>query len=285
MRKYEKKVVYILFAIIISQVLCYYLLDSLFEKLNLISFIFLRISIAIGVYAIITIIFRKKILKKDIDVLFVAYVILIINITFFKEPYILENIYYNLNIFDLIKHMDSISSLIMAIGNIGAYIPIGVYIIHRFGDKSKIKYKYMIVFFTYILIIEFIQCVFRFGAFDVNDIILNSLGFYIGINFNIDNIKMKNLKEILKDNMAPIMVFFNICIFFMLIYSVNSDSSQFFIIYIFTGILNRKAMDNCKKSCDRIIIMSSLILSGIIFLFYSNYIYDMRIKEIMNEIE
>lgn len=240
---YGKRFIKILMAIIISQILCYYLIDSIFIRLSLISsntgLILFRISAAISLYSLINIIFRKNIIKRDIDILAIAYCILVINITLFKEFGNLSIRCYSIDFFDLLESMASINSLVMAIGNIGAYIPIGAYIIYRFKDKSKIKY--IIPFAIYIVMIELIQYIFKLGIFDINDIILNLIGFCIGINFSINDIKLKN---ILIDNIVPIMVFLNICILFIMIYSVNSDSSQNFILFIFTGMLNKKAMDS-----------------------------------------
>ncbi|WWU65280.1 VanZ family protein [Clostridium baratii] len=286
MQKYRNKIIYSLFAVIISQIICYYFLDQLFNSLCLlssnVSLILLRVSVAISLYSFINILFRRRVLKKDIDILFLAYTILVINITVFKEYGLLDLGYYNLNIFDLIRDMGSINSVVMAIGNIGAYIPIGVYIIHRFKHSNRVNS--IIAFIIYIFIGEIVQYIFKLGAFDINDIILNTMGFYLGISCKIDNINIKNFKEALKNNMSPMMVFFNMCIFFIMIYSVNSNSYQFFIIYIFTGILNRKAIDKCEKSFDRIVITISIIISVVLFMAYSSYVYNIRIKEIASNI-
>ncbi|MDU5742388.1 MAG: VanZ family protein, partial [Clostridium sp.] len=67
---------------------------------------------------------------------------------------------------------------LLIIGNVFAYVPIGIYIKYVSRIKNIKLYCYFIL---YCLIIESIQYIFKLGSFDINDIIMNSAGFIIGV--------------------------------------------------------------------------------------------------------
>jgi glycopeptide antibiotics resistance protein len=69
-------------------------------------------------------------------------------------------------------------ALLLAVTNTLLYVPLGIYI--RFKVKIS-NFKLFIGFLLYILLIEVIQNVSHRGIFDINDIILNTLGFFIGV--------------------------------------------------------------------------------------------------------
>jgi len=64
-------------------------------------------------------------------------------------------------------------------GNILMFVPAGIYIILH--NKSKAMIKNLLVIFIISLTIEIIQYIFALGAFDIDDIILNVIGGFIGL--------------------------------------------------------------------------------------------------------
>ena len=97
----------------------------------------------------------------------------------------------NLNLLEVFKVIKSSSNgLILLVGNICMYIPIGIYIEYRFfNKKNTLKIG---LFLIYIFLIELIQHIFKKGVFDIDDIILNLIGFLIGV-FLVKGIKkLKN---------------------------------------------------------------------------------------------
>jgi glycopeptide antibiotics resistance protein len=90
---------------------------------------------------------------------------------------------YNLKPFSTIEHFidfDKFNTrtwVINLIGNIGVFIPFGVLIPMTF----KMKYtKSLVIFLVGIFILEFSQLISRRGSFDVDDFILNTIGFTFG---------------------------------------------------------------------------------------------------------
>mgnify|MGYP001119260580 CR=1 FL=1 len=66
-------------------------------------------------------------------------------------------------------------------GNIIIFFPLGFFVSYRFSKKVL---KPMIICMLTILFIECIQLIFKIGFFDVDDILLNSIGCLFGIYFN-----------------------------------------------------------------------------------------------------
>ena len=64
-------------------------------------------------------------------------------------------------------------------GNIVIFIPFGILLPMGYGKMRKF-YRTLLVGLLYIFFIELIQFVCMLGAFDVDDIILNSLGVFMG---------------------------------------------------------------------------------------------------------
>lgn len=94
---------------------------------------------------------------------------------------------YNLDIF-----------LYNILGNIIVFIPLGL-LISCILRRKKNAIIVMIISLVFILCAETMQLVLRVGVFDVDDIILNLLGSYIGyIGFNW--IKKYNTETEVKDN-------------------------------------------------------------------------------------
>lgn len=66
------------------------------------------------------------------------------------------------------------------LGNIGVFVPFGILL--PFALRGKLI-KSFSVFLVSLIILELLQLITRRGCFDVDDIILNSLGFLIGYAF------------------------------------------------------------------------------------------------------
>jgi len=130
---------------------------------------------------------RKEIGKSLAGSALVIYFLLLIYWMFFgfsRTPG--DNYMYNLIPFATIKnyvtyfdHFNFTTWIINILGNIGVFVP--------FGLLLPIYYRQMQNFFTFtflfligITILETIQVTTRRGSFDVDDVILNSIGALIG---------------------------------------------------------------------------------------------------------
>ena len=192
LKKIISNVALIFICILISYMSCYKFLDKVILSISMSSNIFVaaRIILALALFIFIKFIINKKVNSKYIDLLFCLYFILILMLTLFKN----DNGWtgnINLNLLEVFKDIKSSSNgLILLVGNICMYIPIGIYIEYRFfNKKSTLKIG---LFLIYIFLIELIQHIFKKGVFDIDDIILNSIGFLIGV-FLVKGIKkLKN---------------------------------------------------------------------------------------------
>lgn len=192
LKKIISNVALIFICILISYMSCYKFLDNVILSISMSSNIFVatRIILALALFIFIKFIINKKVNSKYIDLLFCLYFILILMLTLFKN----DNGWtgnINLNPLEVFKDIKSSSNgLILLVGNICMYIPIGIYIEYRFfNKKSTLKIG---LFLIYIFLIELIQHIFKKGVFDIDDIILNLIGFLIGV-FLVKGIKkLKN---------------------------------------------------------------------------------------------
>lgn len=90
---------------------------------------------------------------------------------------------YNLELFATIKHFFNFSRLntyvwvINLVGNIGVFIPFGflIPIIYK-----PYYFKGLSIFLIGVTFLEVLQLITRRGSFDVDDFILNALGFTLG---------------------------------------------------------------------------------------------------------
>jgi glycopeptide antibiotics resistance protein len=68
-------------------------------------------------------------------------------------------------------------TLLLLIGNIFAYFPLGIYIKYKTNIRTI---KLLSFFLPYIILIEILQYNFKCGICDINDIIFNTSGFLLG---------------------------------------------------------------------------------------------------------
>lgn len=184
MNRIKKIVINILlfiFCFFISAILCMNIFDDIFMRISFssIGFIAERLFLAAILYMIIKSIFAKKLGTKQLNLVFFSYVLIVMSLTLFKSRDLTVWNGYNLNPIDILNDLHSRSGLIMTIGNLLVYIPIGLYLKTTFKNKS---YKFFIIIFIfYSTSIEVLQYIFKLGIFDINDIILNTIGFCFGI--------------------------------------------------------------------------------------------------------
>lgn len=123
-------------------------------------------------------------------VLFISYLVLLVYFLFFAESMgrtqTQDDYSYNLELFKEIKrfyvyrHQIGLGAFVLNVfGNVAAFIPCGFFlpIISR---RSKKWYNTVLISFLFSLMVELIQLVSKVGSFDVDDLLLNTLGGVIG---------------------------------------------------------------------------------------------------------
>lgn len=173
MRNITFKVLYGIISILIAQFLCYFLIDDIFVNFatSILTFVSLRLVLAITVYISINWVMDKVICKLEKDILFFSYILLSVSISLLRFNLDM-NRYPNFNVINIINY-----SKTTIFFNIFFYIPFGVYFSNRINISKLYKF---IIFLSYILVIEISQHFLNVGFFDINDVILNCLGFLIG---------------------------------------------------------------------------------------------------------
>ena len=137
-------------------------------------------------------------MRKWIKLLFVVYILLVIKVIIFKYPFeqlyaiaqtwqkdvILEGLgSANFIPFKTIKmyieYADKLNSVENLAGNILVFVPFGILFPLTRSDKSRVPDVFANALF-FVLGIEVFQLFSAFGAFDVDDIILNCFGALLG---------------------------------------------------------------------------------------------------------
>lgn len=128
---------------------------------------------------------KKKITKFSQSIIFIYYTTLLFNMVAFAR-------YHNINSYNIIPfksiidifHNGTLYSIIINIlGNFVIFMPLEYFMIELF-KINKIKLNFLISFIV-ILMIEVFQFIFKIGVFDIDDILLCTLGmmiFYILYN-------------------------------------------------------------------------------------------------------
>lgn len=137
-------------------------------------------------------------MQKRIKIFFLVYILILVKLIVFKYPYerladiaaswssdvIFEGL-GNANFVPLktikmyIKYSDRLNSFENLAGNILAFVPFGM-LLPLIGSHLR---RFAIVFsngIVFVLGIEVFQLISAFGAFDVDDVILNCLGIVLG---------------------------------------------------------------------------------------------------------
>lgn len=129
---------------------------------------------------------RKKVFRGLGMLLFVVYLALLSYFLFFSESlgrtFLERNYHYNLEPFKEIRrfwvyrHSLGMWSVgLNLIGNVAAFLPFGAFLPTLF-EKCKKLILTTLLCFEFSLCVEIIQLVWKVGSFDVDDILLNTLG-------------------------------------------------------------------------------------------------------------
>ncbi len=188
-------VIKIALSVFASYRICYYILDDILLRFNdsQMAFLSLRIVLTVSVYIILNWLTDKNVYIVTKDIFFASYLFFILVLSLFGDRYsaIFQGV--NFNIFNLFK-----GSKLIVFLNAVVYIPPGYYLRNRL--KFKMVYIYM-YFLLYICALEFFQFILKQGYFDLNDIILNTFGFSLGIVFQyIYNAIRKKLRQHFQGN-------------------------------------------------------------------------------------
>lgn len=171
--KILKSIIIAIISACISQLLCYFVIDDVFVYFatNNITFLCLRLFLAIAIYISINWAIKNPIRTIEKDMLFVSYILLAICISLLRFKLGIER---PMN-FSILKIIDYSKTTILF--NVIFYIPVGYYAKCRLKIKTLFTFS---AFLTYIVILELLQQFLKVGFFDINDIILNSFGFTMG---------------------------------------------------------------------------------------------------------
>ncbi len=130
---------------------------------------------------------NSRIATVILTLLFVMYLLLLSYLLFFgfyRQDVRVED--YNLTPFDTIKmyivYMDYFSFhawFANLFGNIAAFMPLG-FLLPLLSKRLKGAFRITVLSFFVSLIVETIQLTFHVGGFDVDDIILNTIGGLLG---------------------------------------------------------------------------------------------------------
>lgn len=145
--------------------------------------------------------------KKIAGVLFIVYLLLLIRVIIFKYPYsqirmiingwssevVWEGMHTaNFTLFKTIKmyirYADRLNSFENLAGNVVAFIPFG-FLLPQVLRRGRNFWVMLLNAFLFVAGIEVFQLLSAFGAFDVDDILLNCLGAVIGWMFTLTNVK------------------------------------------------------------------------------------------------
>lgn len=121
-----------------------------------------------------------------ITILFLLYLAIVLRITVFRSSFTLQNLCQNgriiLNLFggyiDLIRQGDWFAFTYLFVGNIIWFVPFGMYL--QYMGKQKNLLRTAFYGFLFSLLIETLQYVFGTGFSELDDLVLNTLGAWIG---------------------------------------------------------------------------------------------------------
>lgn len=151
--------------------------------------------------------FSKTVIMSVCRVLFILYIILLAYFLFFSEHYgrttTSDEYKYNLVLFRELKRFIlyrkevGIESFIVNIfGNILAFAPFG-FVLPIISKSNRRLINITLLSLEFSLTIELIQLIFKVGIFDVDDLLLNTIGGTLGgICFLICYKIMKSIKKL-----------------------------------------------------------------------------------------
>lgn len=175
---------YLIHYYIISEVLTRFLyIDLQYQAVIYLSALAIQIAF---IYAIITQVVNRKIDKKMFILLLSCYFLVLVFLLFGRKAGVRGFNFYPLSFIKDLSY--DTSPLFLSLMNVLFFVPIGYLI----GKKKKIISALFILLLC--LSIESIQYIFSLGIFDIDDIILNTVGFYIGQFCYLKNPELFNFK-------------------------------------------------------------------------------------------
>ena len=124
--------------------------------------------------------------KGTATVLFLIYLAVVLRITVFRSSFTLQDLCQNgkiiLTLFegyiDLIRRGDWFAFTYLSVGNIVWFVPFGMYL--QYMGISRRLLQAVLYGFLFSLLIESMQFVFGTGFSELDDLVLNTLGAWIG---------------------------------------------------------------------------------------------------------
>lgn len=128
----------------------------------------------------------RRLCKLMITILFLFYLAIVLRITVFRSTFTLQHLCQNgkiiLTLFegymDLIRQGDWFAFTYLFVGNIIWFVPFGMYL--QYMGKTKKSLHTAFYGFLFSLLIETLQYVFGTGFSELDDLVLNTLGAWIG---------------------------------------------------------------------------------------------------------
>lgn len=128
----------------------------------------------------------RKVQKIIVTILFVLYLAIVLRITVFRSAFTLQNLCQNgkmiLTLFDgyidLIRRGDWFAFTYLFVGNIVWFVPFGMYL--QYMGRQRKLLQIAVYGFLFSLLIETLQYVFGTGFSELDDLVLNTLGAWIG---------------------------------------------------------------------------------------------------------
>ena len=128
----------------------------------------------------------KSIRRMIITILFLLYLVIVLRITVFRSTFTLQHLCQNgkiiLTLFegyiDLVRRGDWFAFTYLFVGNIVWFVPFGMYL--QYMGKQRTLLRTAISGFLFSLLIETMQYVFGTGFSELDDLVLNTLGAWIG---------------------------------------------------------------------------------------------------------
>lgn len=136
----------------------------------------------------------KKFIRNVLALAFIGYMVLLIYFLFFSEEYGRTTQYidyqYNLTLFRelsrYIKYRDVVGFdyfLINVVGNVAVFMPFGFFVpsLEKKRRGAVLEFvKITLLGFLFSLAVETVQLVTKVGCFDVDDLLLNTVGVALG---------------------------------------------------------------------------------------------------------
>ncbi len=185
MKRFLKYFSILLACTCLSQALFYYIFDDLISRIILpvtIVNLSLRILLSFSLFVLVCFVIDKNINNMFIDILAFLYLCVVLMLSTIRGY---SSCGVNINPLTILDDFKSYftHTLLILICNLLIYMPLGMYLRRRLKINDK---NILLIFLAYIFSLEIIQTTLHVGIFDINDIITNAVGFYVGVVlFNI----------------------------------------------------------------------------------------------------